>query len=42
MYADDILIIAPSVSALQYLVNSYELELSYLDITGSAVATALY
>ena len=32
LYADDILIIAPSVSTLQYLVNSCELELSYLDM----------
>ena len=32
LYADNILIIAPSGSALQYLVNSCELELSYLDV----------
>jgi len=32
LYANDILIIAPSVSALQYLVNCCELELSYLDM----------
>ena len=40
LYADDILLLAPSVTALQHLLHVCENELAYLDLTINAKKTA--